>query len=135
MEHYLNRLLSHYGLSVNAFEQEVGVGNGTIAKVIREGGGRELSPKTVRKILDRYTDINPNWLLSGEGDMFLSTSDKAHRIAQETGKPHAKKPIRQAIKEFLLGDWLTHDKNAKEIEEMAEIIRRLEEEAEKGKKS
>lgn len=37
----------------------------------KKGGKRTISSVSMNKILEAYPDINPNWLISGEGEMFL----------------------------------------------------------------
>lgn len=44
---------------------------GTLGKSRKEG--RDLSDRVVEKILNYYEDINPAWLLAGEGSMLKST--------------------------------------------------------------
>lgn len=90
-----------------------------------ENGRLDIAEKA-KVILFTTYGVNKDWLETGEGEMFTTTSEKAHNLAKETGKPHEKKPLREAIKQFILGDWLTYERNAKEIEEMAEIIKLLE---------
>lgn len=52
-----------------------------------EKGERNLSEDNY-KDLSTLHGLNTHWLLTGEGSMLLTTSDKVKAIAQETGKPH-----------------------------------------------
>lgn len=72
--HYLNDLLDKLNLSVNAFEKEIGAGTGTINKIVSGNTDRDLSIKTIRKIIKKYPDINQVWLQTGKGEMFISDS-------------------------------------------------------------
>lgn len=112
-------------LSINQFEKEIGVKQSRISKAVQRNA--DISEDIVLRITTKYPNINRVWLLTGIGEMFTTTADKVHDLAKGTGKPHgANKSLREAIKQFILGDWLTYERNAKEIEEMAEIIKLLE---------
>lgn len=91
--HYLNDLLDKLNLSINAFEKEIGAGTGTISKIINGTEERELSIKTIRKIVARYPELSPSWLQTGEGPMLLTTTDKVRVLRRETGEPHEEKGI------------------------------------------
>lgn len=119
-------------ISARAFAMSISVDQSHYNKC--EKGERNLSADNYKDIQTLY-GLNLNWLLTGEGEMSIhSTSDRVRNIAKETGKPHEKKPIRQAIKDFLLSDWINAERNAKEIEELAEVIRLLEEKNKDAKK-
>jgi len=57
-----------------------------------ERGERNLSEDNYKDLSALY-DLNIQWLLTGTGDMRLTTSDKVKAIAQGTGKPHEEKGI------------------------------------------
>lgn len=119
-------------ISARAFAMSISVDQSHYNKC--EKGERNLSADNYKDIQTLY-GLNLNWLLTGEGEMSIpTTSEKVRDIAKETGKPHEKKSLRDAIKQFILGDWLTYERNAKEIEEMAEVIRLLEEKNKEDKK-
>ena len=58
------------GLNDNKVTVQLGLTVGVIGKSRKEG--RDLSRSTIKKILATYTDLNPNWLLTGEGPMLIS---------------------------------------------------------------
>lgn len=62
-------LIDYLGLTINSFEQEIGVGSGTLYKAIRTDS--ELSPLLFQKISKRYDNISPIWLQTGKPPMFL----------------------------------------------------------------
>ena len=70
--HHILALIEHLGLSVAQFEKEIGVGASTINKAIDRNS--KLGFGTVHKILDRYKNVNKEWLETGKGDMLLSDS-------------------------------------------------------------
>lgn len=114
--HYLNDLLDYLNMSINAFEKEIGAGTGTISKVVNGTEDRELSIKTIRKIIAKYPDINQSWLQTGEGSMFLTTSDKVKGLAQETGKPHGEDKNTGDLTDYLLK--LTIENLTKRVEDL-----------------
>ncbi|MBQ6959236.1 MAG: hypothetical protein IJP77_11840 [Bacteroidales bacterium] len=73
MEDFKMRLLlyvENLGQSVRAFEQECGLGNGTVASIRAKGPGAEV----VSKIAYTHPDLNLNWLFRGTGEMLISES-------------------------------------------------------------
>ncbi len=62
--------LENKGISNYEFYQKTGIANG----VLSQKGG--LSEDSIMKIISYYNDINPQWLLTGEGPMLRET----HRV-------------------------------------------------------
>ena len=60
----LVRFLAHMEIGQNAFEKMVGIANGYISH--SKGA---IGSKVIIKINDVYPDLNPLWLLTGEGEM------------------------------------------------------------------
>lgn len=60
-------------LSDNKVSLAVGLSNGVIGK--SRQANRDLSDMAIEKILQFYTDLNRDWLLYGEGEMLLKSSD------------------------------------------------------------
>ena len=67
------------GLSKNKFYKETGIANGTLDK--KSG----LSMDSVEKFYSRYNEINPEWLLTGEGNM-LKDEDETQVYKLRTDK-------------------------------------------------
>lgn len=55
------------GISVRALEQAIGCSNGVISRCISKG--TDISSQWVSKIIEIYPQLNPTWLLLGEGNM------------------------------------------------------------------
>ncbi|MDR2569580.1 MAG: hypothetical protein LBD23_04685 [Oscillospiraceae bacterium] len=59
-------------LNDNMVTREVGFSIGMLGKSRKEG--KDLTNKSVEKILKRYLDLNRKWLISGENEMLNNTS-------------------------------------------------------------
>lgn len=62
------------GLTTQKFEQLVGLSNGAVAKM-----GNNTRRSTIDKISNYFPELNPNWLLTGEGEMLK----KREKLRQE----------------------------------------------------
>lgn len=74
--------VSAKGLSVAEFERLCGLSNGYVRKVKDSLGKRGLTD-----ILRKFPELNSDWLLTGEGDMFLSQQSNLI-INYTTGVPY-----------------------------------------------
>lgn len=86
MERIIDRFdkyLKQKGLNDNQVTIRLGLSQGLIGK--SRGEGRDLSSRSVNKILDFYPDINRVWLLTGEGEM-LRTGAPAS-VSEDTPPP------------------------------------------------
>lgn len=67
--------LKHLEIGQNAFEKKVGLSNGVISK-IKEG----MTSESLKKIMEKYPDLNMVWLLTGEGTMLKHADLKEDNI-------------------------------------------------------
>lgn len=66
----INDLIAYFGMNKNSFSREIGMKNNvTIGRILNED--RNPSEKTVQMILDRFPQVNPNWLKLGMPPMML----------------------------------------------------------------
>ena len=63
--------MKYKGLNDNKVTKQLQLSNGTIGKSRKEG--RELSDRLIELIEKFYTDLNPDWLRTGEGEMLQAT--------------------------------------------------------------
>ena len=84
MEKRIQNIIEKYGLSPNAFAQEIDVNRSTISHIL--SGRNKPSIDVLQKILKRFSKVSATWLLLGNGEMFTSeASSKA--VQTSTVKP------------------------------------------------
>ncbi len=78
------QIIKGQGLSTRAFEQQIGCSNGVISKCINKG--TDISSQWVSKIIETFVEINPRWLLTGEGEMLQGENGRkvetAHQVPE-----------------------------------------------------
>ena len=69
----LGQYIDQKGLSYYAFENSLGAGRGSISKAVKEG--KSIGSNVIENILSQYSDLNPTWLVTGQGSMFKQDED------------------------------------------------------------
>lgn len=69
----LLQFLAYKGLGQNKFEKTVGLSVGYINKL-----RHEPSPTKLRLIINSFSELDENWLLTGEGSMLRTEDDKSN---------------------------------------------------------
>ncbi|MDR2146747.1 MAG: hypothetical protein LBE91_09855 [Tannerella sp.] len=64
----IKKIIKYKHISTRKFCIEIGVANGFLDKV------KDVGSKKLLKILNKYPEISPEWLLSGKGDMLRNLS-------------------------------------------------------------
>lgn len=78
MENFIERLqyyMKQKGINDNQMTIAAGLSVGLLGKA--KNGGKGLSSSSIEKILLAYDDIDPNWLLTGRGQMLKTKSTSA----------------------------------------------------------
>lgn len=65
----IQTLIEYKGLSYNKFDELIEVGNGYIGKQIKRSGS--VGGDIIEKIVSIFPDVNPVWLIKGEGEMII----------------------------------------------------------------
>jgi phage repressor protein C with HTH and peptisase S24 domain len=76
--------IDYKGLNNSSFEKKIGVSNGYIATQSKRNA--DLGEGILNKILDNSLDINPEWLLTGKGEML--------KVNPELYKDHQNRSIK-----------------------------------------
>lgn len=66
----LGQYLDAKSISYYAFENSLGASRGSISKAVKDG--KSIGSQVLEKILSMYEDLNPAWLLTGQGEMLLT---------------------------------------------------------------
>lgn len=63
-------LIEHKKLNKNSFSKAIGVSPQTLHHIV---GGRRTKPsfEVLQKIMQTYSDISPNWMITGQGEMLI----------------------------------------------------------------
>lgn len=81
------QLIEHKGINKNKFYIKTGLSNGFLDKV------KDIGASKIEQILNSYPDINPEWLLTGKGDMLKQNIYLENAPALDTttlNEPHTK---------------------------------------------
>lgn len=82
--------INYKGLSIQAFEKNAGLSNGSVSKM-----GDNTRRSTIDRISKYYSDINQSWLLTGEGDMLKNERDPDNQtnVIKEGGSNYKLVPL------------------------------------------
>ena len=70
----IKQYIDHKGISVAAFERSIGMSNASFGKSLKNGGA--IGSDKLENILNIYPDLSPTWLMTGMGEMIISTTPK-----------------------------------------------------------
>ena len=71
----LKQYIDAKGITIAAFEREAGMSNAAFGKALKNNGA--IGTDKLENILSTYPDINPVWLLTGNGNMLTSGNPAA----------------------------------------------------------
>lgn len=95
------------GISQESFGYRIGITRSSVSKL--ESGENSPSPQTQRLICQEF-GVNPEWLLTGEGEMYVSPDNSVEGLAAELltalrGNDFAIALFREAARRFSPEDW------------------------------
>lgn len=79
----IQTIMDHYGLTVSAFADEIGVQRSSVSHLLN--GRNKPSLDFVMKLVDTYPEVNLYWLLKGVGE--FPSSIKEEEIKKEIAVP------------------------------------------------
>ncbi|MGM0613561.1 MAG: helix-turn-helix domain-containing protein [Bacteroidota bacterium] len=90
-------LLETLNLTASQFADEIDVQRSGVSHIM--SGRNKASLEFIRKILARYPEISPDWLISGKGPMYRHTSQKPEN-AETVNQPHIEKNSTKELFDF-----------------------------------
>lgn len=69
-------------ISQRTFSQQCGLSNGFVNSIVQS-----IQPKTMHRITTQYPDLNPAWILTGEGEMIRDAEALNEKITHKIGTP------------------------------------------------
>jgi hypothetical protein len=76
----LNAVLKHTGMSANGLANAIKLPRSQNLYDIQNGKVKKISPELSEKIVNRFPEINRDFLLTGEGEMLKSITDDSRSI-------------------------------------------------------
>lgn len=74
------------GISIAAFEKSVGMSNASFSKSLKNNGA--IGTDKLENILSIYSDISPEWLLTGQGNMLKEEPSLSVSMNPQEGTPY-----------------------------------------------
>lgn len=78
MKDRINRILENYNLSSAQFAEKIGVQRSSISHII--SGRNKPSYDFIVKIIEHFSDLNPEWLLTGKGNMLKTSLNRLNSL-------------------------------------------------------
>lgn len=82
MKDRISALMRHMGMSQKNFADEICISPGTLSSIF--SGRNNASLNTLNNIHERFPEVNMDWLMNGNGEMFVSGSAASPQT--ETGE-------------------------------------------------
>lgn len=100
----LKDLIEELRLNVLSFENAIGVKRGRVSNAIIRNS--DIKTDLVEIIVEKFPEVNKNWLVSGEGEMFLDITPKAS-TKKEVKVLGKQVPLRVRPEDYAeaFGDW------------------------------
>ena len=94
----LKMVLDSKKLSIRSFSRTIHCADTTIGAILHEKAEPNFS--TLYSILEAYSEISPNWLITGEGEMYVSDDSNDEKIYEEFYANHVKEITRIILKKL-----------------------------------
>ncbi|EJZ42545.1 helix-turn-helix domain-containing protein [Leptospira licerasiae] len=112
-------LIQALGITQRKFAENIGVTPAFVNDVINRG--KSFSQETIVKISFKFR-VDINWLLTGEGEMFIPSAEEIYKKADETREMIGVLQKREGMKDFLRLLMNLTDDEWKRLREMARLL-------------
>ena len=89
--------MSSLGLNARQFATEIHVQPGTISNMM--AGRNNPSLEVMKRIMERYPTLNPEWLIAGRGEMWRTVPGEQAGLFDALPPDAQEKPVRSLQKE------------------------------------
>lgn len=93
----IEKVIGSLGLNARQFATEIRVQPGTISNMM--AGRNNPSLEVMKRIMDRYPTLNPEWLIAGRGEMWRTEPGKEPGLFDAQAPDPKEKSARTAQKE------------------------------------
>lgn len=93
----IEQLIKTLGLTARQFAAEIRVQPGTISNMM--AGRNNPSLEVMKRIMERYPTLNPEWLIAGRGDMWRTVPGQEPGLFDAQAPDPKEKTVRTAQKE------------------------------------
>lgn len=112
----VEEVINYKRLNIRSFEEIIDVSNNSIGTAIRRKSS--FKSNVLNKILHSFPEINPTWLLTGKGEMFLNNIDKASEPASKYNLLDIKSKVKDNLIRLLLEDKEVKEAIATQVSEV-----------------
>ncbi|WP_417786111.1 hypothetical protein [Tenacibaculum sp.] len=112
----VEEVINYKRLNIRSFEEIIDVSNNSIGTAIRRKSS--FKSNVLNKILHSFPEINPTWLLTGKGEMFLNNIDKASEPASKYNLLDIKSKVKDNLIHLLLEDKEVKEAIATQVSEV-----------------
>ncbi|CAL2102197.1 conserved protein of unknown function [Tenacibaculum sp. 190130A14a] len=106
----VEEIINYNRLNIRSFEEKINVSNNSIGTAIRRKSA--FKSNVLNKILHAFPEVDPTWLLTGKGTMFLKNENGE---INDTPIEYRKLEFKDKIKAVLLELFLEEDVVVKEV--------------------
>ena len=121
MKDRLKKFIDYLGVSINQFEVLINVGNGAIYHAMNGRNG--LTMATILKILDKYPNLNIDWLVTGRGSMLVKNCEKGVEKGQNPPQKTTDDENFSPLVEFLTAQLREKDARIETLAAEAALLR------------